>query len=101
MAFAPLFVTTLIAPPDAPPFSADQPLLRTWNSRTVSSDSSVRLDPANSSLLSSPSIVSVLLRGRRPPKLNPLSGRLDEPVDVVCRAGGVRDTPGASNTNSR
>src|SRR5438093_13448931 len=100
MAFAPLFVTTLIAPPDAPPFSADQPLLRTWNSRTVSSDSSVRLDPANSSLLSSPSIVSVLLRGRRPPKLNPLSGSDDVTTPGVVERPGLV-TPGASSTNSR
>ena len=98
--FAPLLVTTLIEPAEPPPLSASHPLLTTWNSRTTSSDSSVRLDPLNSSVLSIPSIVRVLLRGRSPWKLNPLLGKMDvraPPVGV----GVARVTPGASSTNSR
>src|SRR6516225_10008362 len=97
--FVPERVMTLIEPPEAPPDSAERPLLTTWNSWTISGESSVRLDPVYSSLLSRPSMETLLLCGRRPPNVNPLQVNGDEPP--VEDALGELETPGARRTKSR
>src|SRR5258707_9451166 len=91
--FVPERVMTLIEPPEAPPDSAERPLVTTWNSCTISGDSSVRLDPVYSSLLSSPSMDTLLLRGRRPPNVKPLPVSGVEPL-TAGGAGGI-ENPGA------
>src|ERR1700724_2267693 len=99
MTFAPVRVTTLIEPPEAPPYSADSPLFTTWYSWTSSGESSVRLEPVYSSLLSSPSTEILLLRGRKPPKVKPLSASARcEPVPP-CREEELV-TPGIERTKS-
>src|SRR5204863_8521145 len=98
--FVPLLVTALRAPAEPAPLSASHPVLPASDSRTSSRDSSVRLDPVRASVLSIPSIVSVLLRGRSPPKLNPLLGNTDVRAPAVG-GGDARVTPGASSTKSR
>src|SRR5258708_10370490 len=97
--FVPERVMTLIEPPEAPPDSAERPLVTTWNSCTISGDSSVRLDPVYSSLLSSPSTDTLLLRGRRPPNVKPLPVSGVEPL--TADAAGELETPGAKRTKSR
>src|SRR5437016_13821435 len=72
--FVPERVTTLIEPPEAPPDSAERPLLTT----TISGESSVRLEPVHSSLLSRPSIERLLVRDLSPPNLKPLPRRAVE-----------------------
>src|SRR5258707_14359297 len=106
--FVPERVMTLIEPPEAPPDSAERPLVTTWNSCTISGDSSVRLDPVYSTLLSSPSMDTLLLRGRRPPNVKPLPVSGVEPLttggpeeiqnltgqhDPCCEAGVPPDGP--------
>src|SRR5215469_13269921 len=87
---------TLIEPPEAPPDSAESPLLTTWNSWTISGESSVRLEPVYSSLLSRPSMETLLLCERRPPKVKPLLGRV-EPLG--SDEDGALETPGARRTS--
>src|SRR5437660_8624659 len=97
--FVPERVVTLIEPPEAPPDSAERPLLTTWNSCTISGESSVRLEPVYSSLLSKPSIERLLLRDLRPPKVKPLPVSGVEPLapeDI-----GELETPGTSRTKSK
>src|SRR5262249_56550909 len=103
MSFDPVLVTTLIAPPAAPPDSADRPLLMIWNSRTISGDRATRAAPVVSSVLSSPSIEIELLRGRNPPNVKLLSanGDPDFPWVPPFDWGFDGATPGASNVNSR
>jgi hypothetical protein len=58
----------------------------------------VRLEPEYSSLLSRPSISTLLLRARRPPNVKPLAASGEAPGAVG--AGGAVKTPGASRTKS-
>src|SRR6266705_6464587 len=97
--FVPERVVTLMDPPEAPLDSAERPLLTTWNSCTISGESSVRLEPVYSSLLSRPSMERLLLRDRRPPKVKPLPASGVEPL--APEAIGELETPGESRTKYR
>src|SRR5437870_11533699 len=63
----------------------------------ISRDNAVRLDPLNSSLLSTPSMDKLLLRGRKPPNVNPLSANCVCAAPFCCGLDGA--TPGANKTN--
>src|SRR5258708_23550269 len=97
--FVPERVMTLIEPPEAPPDSAERPLFTTWNSWTISGDSSVRLDPEYSSLLSRPSMEMLLLRVRRPPNVKPLPARGVAPA--AADAAGEVETPRERSAKTR
>src|ERR1700686_301754 len=99
MKLAPVRVITLIDPPEPPPYSAVNPLFTTRYSWTSSGESSVRLEPVYSSLLSSPSTEILLLRGRKPPKVKPLSASAGcDPVPLRC---GELATPGNNSAKSK
>ena len=68
-------VMTLIEPPEAPPDSAERPVIDDLKLLDDLRRELIRLEPLNSSLLSRPSMERLLLRGRRPPKVKPLPAR--------------------------